>query len=508
MAGRSIMLVGTASNVGKSIMATGLCRIFRQDGYRVSPFKSQNMTLNTFITSDGKEIGHSQALQAAAAGVEPRVQMNPVLLKPEGEMRSQLVLMGEPVAEMSGREYREQYILRTLPAIEQALDELKQQSDIVVLEGAGSPVEINLKDRDIVNMKAAELADARVILVADIDRGGVFASIVGTLALLSPAERERIVGIIINKFRGDLSLFRDGVEWIEKHTGKPVLGVVPYLPQLQIEAEDSLALEEYGHGYRNFGELQVAVLHLPRISNFDELAVLQEEPGTELYFVSRPRHFGSPDLVIVPSSKNVDADLDYLQTSGLAERLQAYRQAGGKVLGLGSGCQLLGQELAVEQTDGTVTSSAALGLLDITTWPTAAVEYSRVLTANATRLPFEIENQQLAGQEIRTFTLELGTEALPWLQAVRRFEQPTADLVGAVSSDGGCWGTTLNGLFANNLWRRGLINWLRQEQGLPALTAPIYDQQLARDAAFDRLAAHLRQHLNMEQIYADLGLDG
>lgn len=502
MPAKSIMLVGTASNVGKSIICTGLCRIFQQDGWRVSPFKSQNMTLNSYITSDGKEIGHSQAIQAAAAKAEATVQMNPILLKPTGEMQSQIILLGEPVTEMSARHYREQYVMNTVPVLKQALAELKGQSDIIVMEGAGSPVEVNLKDRDIVNMRAAELADAQVLLVADIDRGGVFASIVGTLALLSAEERERVKGIIINKFRGDLSLFSNGVDWITKHTGKPVLGVVPYLPGLDIDAEDSLALEECAHGYGNFADLQVAVLHLPRISNFTDVNALQHEPSTEVYFVSHPRQFGSPDLVIIPGSKNITADLEHLRCTGLADKLLAYHQAGGRVLGIGSGYQLLAREITAQQPyDGGKQCIEGLGLLDISTTIEPSQKHYRSLARSQALLPFEQQAQLLSGYEIRTGATQLGSESRPWLRIVRRLGQDVDDFDGAVSSDGRCCGTSFHGLFNNDAWRRSLINWLRQEKGLAPLTAPIYSCQQAKEAAFDRLAAHLRQHLDLEQIY-------
>lgn len=506
MSAKSVMVIGTGSNVGKSIICTGLCRIFQQDGWRVSPFKAQNMALNSYVTLDGKEIGRSQGIQAEAAGVTATVQMNPVLLKPSGEMQSQVILLGKPLGEMSARQYRESFALNTIPILQQALTELGQQSDLIVMEGAGSPVEVNLKDRDIVNMRSAELAQAAVVLVADIDRGGVFASVTGTLALLSPAEREMVKGIIINKFRGDLSLFTDGVDWLESHTGKPVLGVIPHLPGLDIDAEDSLALEEVAHGYGRFAELQVAVVHLPHISNFTDITALQHEPDTAVYFVSHPRQFGSPDLVVVPGSKNTLADLQYLRQTGLADQLLAYHQAGGRIVGICGGYQLLGREIVDElQVESTGGRAEGLGLLDVTTHFAQGKTTVRSLAETQGLLPFEQPGELLKGYEIHMGETELGSQARPWLRVVQRSGQAVHDHDGAVSVDGRCFGTYWHGLFDNSHWRRNLINWLRQEKSLPPLTAPIYDRQQAQEQAFNRLATHLRQHLNLAKVYEFLG---
>lgn len=507
MPAKSLMVVGTGSNVGKSIVCTGLCRIFRQDGWRVSPFKAQNMALNSYITLDGKEIGRSQGIQAEAAGVEATVQMNPILLKPSGEMQSQVVLLGEPLEQMSAREYRENFVMNTVPLLQQALADLGERYDLIVMEGAGSPVEVNLKDRDIVNMRAAELAQAAVVLVADIDRGGVFASVTGTLALLSPSEREMVKGIIINKFRGDLSLFADGVEWLEQHTGKPVLGVIPHLPGLDIDAEDSVALEDVRHGYGRFAQLQIAVLHLPRVSNFTDIAALQHEPDTEVYFVSHPRQFGSPDLVIIPGSKNTIADLEYLRQSGLADRLLAYHRSGGRVVGICGGYQLLGQEIVDEfQVESTSGRAEGLGLLDVSTRFARGKTTVRSLAESQGLLPFEQPGEQLSGYEIHMGETRLGPDARPLWRVVQRSGRDAEGYDGAVSTDGRCFGTYFHGLFDNSHWRRNLINWLREEKGLAPLTAPVYDRDQAQEQAFDRLARHLRQHLDMERVYGFLGL--
>lgn len=507
MAAKSLMVLGTGSNVGKSVICTGICRVLRQDGWRVSPFKAQNMALNSYITLDGKEIGRSQGIQAEAAGVTASVEMNPILLKPSGEMQSQVVLLGEPLRQMSARQYREDFVLNALPIVQQALTSLSERSDVIVLEGAGSPVEVNLKDRDIVNLRAAEMAQAAVVLVADIDRGGVFAAICGTLALMTDSERELVKGIIINKFRGDLSLFDDGVRWLTEHTGKPVLGVIPHLPDLDIDAEDSVALEEAARGYGRFAELQVAVIHLPRISNFTDVDALQHEPGTAVYFVSHPRQLGNPDLLIIPGSKHTMADLDYLRSSGLAARIQAYAQAGGRVLGICGGYQLLGREIIDEaRVESTRSRAEGLGLLDVITHFRPQKTTVRSLAASGGQLPWEQAGELLHGYEIHMGETSLGSQALPWLQLVERSGQPASGSDGAVSPDGRCWGTYWHGLLDNPAWRRRLVNWLRMEKGLSPLTSPVYDRQQAQERAFDRLADHLRQHLDWERIYAILDL--
>ncbi|MDU5950788.1 MAG: cobyric acid synthase, partial [Paenibacillus macerans] len=279
--GAVLMVQGTASDVGKSVIVTALCRIFAQDGFRTAPFKSQNMALNSYVTPDGREIGRAQGVQAEACGIAATTDMNPVLIKPTGDMHSQIVVHGQPLKRLSAADYREKFLPEAKPLVMDALNRLRRQYDIVLMEGAGSPAEINLKQRDIVNMNLAGWADAPVILVGDIDRGGVFAFLVGTLELLEPEERARVKGFIINKFRGDLSLLQPGLDWLERRTGIPVLGVLPYLPDLDIEAEDSVVLDTYPSAAESAGEqaaVDIAVIRYPRISNFTDFAPLAAEP--------------------------------------------------------------------------------------------------------------------------------------------------------------------------------------------------------------------------------------
>ena len=342
------MLQGTASDVGKSLLTTALCRILHQDGYSVAPFKSQNMSLNSYITPDGKEIGRAQGMQADACKIVATTNMNPILLKPTREMSSQVVVHGKPYKDLDARAYREHYLPIAETIVKDALAQLRSQHEVVIIEGAGSPAEINLKDRDIVNMRLAAWADAPVILVADIDRGGVFASVVGTMAILEPQERDRVCGIIINKFRGDVTLLQPGIDWLEERIGKPVLGVIPYLQGLTLEDEDSLSLDDklgQGNQPARPDQLDIVVIRLPRISNFTDIDPLLHETDVHVRYVSAVREFGSPDVVLIPGSKNTIADLQYLQQSGLADQIIGYAAHGGRIVGICGGYQMLGERL-------------------------------------------------------------------------------------------------------------------------------------------------------------------
>lgn len=319
---KAIMLQGTGSDVGKSVLCTAFCRYFFEEGYRVAPFKSQNMALNSAITADGGEIGRAQGVQAEAAGIEPTVHMNPILLKPKGDMVSEVIVHGRHYADMEAGAYRGSVLEQALPAVRRSLSLLSEEYEVLVIEGAGSPAEINLKDRDIANMRVAELADAPVILVGDIERGGVFASLVGTLELLDPDERARVKGFIINKFRGKRELLDSGIDWLERRTGIPVLGVVPYL-ETGIDPEDSLALESLRlktPASREF--VDIAVIRLPRISNFTDFLPLADAPDVRLRYVRSARELGEPDAVILPGTKNTVEDLTWLRRVGLAESIE------------------------------------------------------------------------------------------------------------------------------------------------------------------------------------------
>lgn len=362
--GLSIMVQGTASDVGKSVLVAGLCRIFHQDGYRVAPFKSQNMALNSGITADGGEMGRAQIFQAEAAGIEPDVRMNPVLLKPTSDCRAQVVLMGKVADQMDAVTYHE-FKPQLLEQIAQVYHSLADEVDIMVLEGAGSPAEINLRDRDIVNMGMAEKVDVPVILVADIDRGGVFASIYGTLALLEPDERARVKGVIINKFRGDVSLLTSGLRQIEELTHVPVIGVMPWI-DVQLEDEDGVALQKGKYRQQSENVLDIAVIQTPYISNFTDFNALNAQSDVRLRYVTHRDELGAPDLLILPGSKNTLSDLSYLHDSGLTHQILLAHQQGTPVLGICGGFQMLGRHI-VDGVESGVDQMAGLGLLDCET---------------------------------------------------------------------------------------------------------------------------------------------
>lgn len=344
---RTIMLQGTASDVGKSWLAAALCRIFFQDGWKVAPFKSQNMSLNGYVTKDGLEIGRAQGMQADACRIQATTDMNPILLKPKKDGVSEVIVHGKPYRELDARTYREQYLPQAEAIVKEALYRLRKEYELVVIEGAGSPAEVNLKDRDIVNMRVAEWAEAPVLLVADIDRGGVFASLVGTMEILTPAERDRVAGFVINKFRGDRSLLQPGLDWLEQKTGKPVVGVVPYIEHLALESEDSLSLEAESALYADDSQhsqgpfLDIVVLRLPRMTHFSEFDPFLHEPDVRLRYISRLEQWGNPDAVIIPGSHNVREDLSFLQNAGLKQRLKQYAQAGGRIVVTGTGDQIM-----------------------------------------------------------------------------------------------------------------------------------------------------------------------
>jgi adenosylcobyric acid synthase len=494
---RAIMVQGTGSNVGKSIIVAALCRIFRQDGYRVVPFKSQNMALNSFVTADGGEMGRAQVLQAQACGLAPQVEMNPVLLKPTGNAASQVIVMGKPVGNMSARDYHLGKNMDLLQVIEKTLAKLHREYEIIVIEGAGSPAEVNLKERDIANM-----------LAADIDRGGALASIVGTMALLDPEEQQLVRGILINKFRGDLSLLEPALDFLRQRTGKPVLGVLPYL-SLNLPAEDSVCLEDVAR--TGPAEIEIAVVLLPRISNFTDFDALALEPGVRVRYVREGDRLGDPDLIIIPGTKNTTEDLLYLYQTGHAAAIREAATRGVPVCGLCGGYQMLGRELHdPEHTESTRDELPGLGLLDVVTTFVAdkvlAQAEGRICAGGP--LLGQFAGQEATGYEIHMGRTVLGPEATPFLDVTRRRGQTVAGHDGAVASTGLVWGTYFHGIFDNDRFRAGLLGWLRQRRGLDKLSDQGLPSQTLLDQELDRLAAESRARLNMGAIYGMLDLDG
>ncbi|MGO4500724.1 cobyric acid synthase [Paenibacillus sp. 2RAB27] len=508
-----LMIQGTASDVGKSILTAALCRIFVGDGWQTAPFKSQNMSLNSYITFDGKEIGRAQGVQADACRIVATTDMNPILLKPKQDMVAQVVVHGKPYADLEARAYRESYLPKAEVIVKDALERLRSAYDIVVLEGAGSPAEVNLKDRDIVNMRLAGWADSPVLLVADIDRGGVFASIVGTLEILTPEERDRVKGFIINKFRGDVSLLKPGLDWLEERTGKPVLGVIPYLQQLGIEDEDSASLDSKrtlsrrssNHQGKNPDQLDVAVIRLPRLSNFTDFDPLQEETDIHFRYIDSLAEWGEPDVVLLPGSKNTMEDLHYLKESGLAGRLVSFaHEDRGWIVGICAGYQMLGVTLS---DPGRYESEHAeiegLGLLPTETVFTPNKRTVRVKGVST----LFAANLVIDGYEIHMGRTQYVHEIVPPFQIAPQLstdsEEPTETSLhpdGAVSLDGRVWGTYIHGILHNDDFRRAWLNQIRLHKGLsPILQGLRYKER--REAAFDRLADHVRAHLDMERVY-------
>jgi adenosylcobyric acid synthase len=500
------MVQGTGSNVGKSIIVTALCRIFRQDGYRVAPFKAQNMALNSFVTAGGGEMGRAQVLQAQACGLAPQVEMNPVLLKPTGNTASQVIVLGKPVGNMSARDYHLGKNMELLEIIEVALAKLRREYEIVVIEGAGSPAEVNLKDRDISNMRIARMAGAPVLLAADIDRGGALAAVVGTLALLEPDEERLVRGIIINKFRGDISLLEPALDFLKQRTGKPVLGVLPYM-SLNLPAEDSVCLEETAR--TGPAEIEIAVILLPRISNFTDFDALALEPGVRLRYIKEGDRLGEPDMIIIPGTKNTSDDLLYLYETGHAAAIRQASARGAAICGLCGGFQMLGRELHdPEHTESNRGELPGLGLLDAVTTFTAdkvlAQAEGRVCAGGP--LFGQSAGQDVSGYEIHMGRTALGPEAKPFLNVTRRGGQLASGHDGAVSSTGLIWGTYFHGIFDNDSFRGGLLGWLRQRRGLEELPNQGLPSQALLERELDRLAMESRACLDMKAIYGLLGL--
>ena len=478
MPAKSIMIQGTMSNAGKSVLAAGLCRIFRQDGCSVAPFKSQNMALNSFITREGLEMGRAQVMQAEAAGVEPSVRMNPILLKPNSDTGSQVIVNGEVLGDMRAADYF-RYKRQLVPQILEAYRSLAAEYDVIVLEGAGSPAEINLKADDIVNMGMAKLAGAPVLLAGDIDRGGVFASLYGTVALLEPDERAMVKGTIINKFRGDVDILRPGLTQLEALTGVPVLGVVPWL-DLDLDEEDSLSSR---FSARRAGKpLDAVVVRLPRISNFTDFAPLERHPAVGVRYVARPEELGRPDLVLLPGTKSTLDDLRWLRRSGLEAAVQRLAAGGVPVIGICGGYQMLGETLSdPEGTEGGG-ALAGLGLLPVST--VFRREKTRARTAG-TFPAGEGFYAPLSGAPYEGYEIHMGVSG------------------GLFALSGRVLGTYLHGLFDSPPLLQALVSLLLREKGLEGESSGPEPEDLEtyKDRQYDRLAAALRASLDMEAVY-------
>ena len=487
---RCIMVQGTMSGAGKSLLCAALCRIFAQDGYRTAPFKSQNMALNSFVTRDGLEMGRAQVVQAQAAGVEPDVRMNPILLKPSSDSGSQVIVNGEVRGDMPAKEYfRRKKAL--IPDILRAYNSLADEFDIIVIEGAGSPAEINLKADDIVNMGLARLVDAPVLLAGDIDRGGVFAQLYGTVELLEPDERARICGLLINKFRGDVEILRPGLAMLEEKTRLPVVGVVPYL-KVDIEDEDSLS--DRLQQKNAVKPLDAAIVRLPHISNFTDFMPLEQHPLLGVRYVQAARELGMPDLIILPGTKNTVNDLLWLRQCGLETAVQKLARRGTPVLGVCGGYQMLGGML--DDSAGTESGrpQTLRGLELLPTRTVFTLEKRRAQVTATAAAPFA--GAALTGYEIHTGRTTVGGAPFCML------EDGTPD--GCVQ--GSVFGTYLHGLFDSGELTEKLAALLCRRKGLAPETAAPLTMQAYREQQFDLLADGVRRALDMPAIYAAMGL--
>ena len=499
MRGKAIMLQGTGSSVGKSMLCAALCRIFREDGLRVAPFKSQNMALNSFATREGLEMGRAQVVQAQAAGVEPRVDMNPILLKPTSDRKSQVIALGRPIGNMTAMEYH-RYKPQLRQMVKAAYERLEAGCDAVVIEGAGSPAEINLREGDLVNMWMAEATDAPVLLVGDIDRGGVFAALYGTVMLLEPEERARVKGLIINKFRGDVKILEPGLRMIEEKLGIPVVGVVPWT-DADIEDEDSVS--ERLRGASGRGEISVAVVRLAHLSNFTDFQALSLHPGVTLRYAARPRDLDGADVVILPGTKNTIDDLIDLKNRGMLAPIVRHARSGKLLLGVCGGYQMLGHLLRDPQgVESAAREVAGLGLLDMQVAFAAekrTVQAAGTLTGAPDWLS-GLRGARVEGYEIHSGVNTFGEDVRFWMKV------PGND--GACNARGNVLGTYLHGLFDDGALADALVRRARALKGLPeaepSAEPAAVDMRAYREAQFDKLARVVRASLDMEKIYSIL----
>lgn len=507
-----IMLQGTGSHVGKSVLVAALCRIFLQDGYKVAPFKSQNMALNSYVTRDGGEMGRAQVVQAEAAGLAPSVLMNPVLLKPTGQATSQVIVLGKPVGNLSAKEYHEKYNMTALGVVEDSLNKLKSEFEVIVIEGAGSPAEVNLQATEIVNMRIARMADCPVLLVADIDKGGALASVVGTLELVDPADRARVKGVIINKFRGDIKLFQPAVDFLEAKTGVPVLGVVPYFQGFRVQEEDTIPEDTLKAGRTvEENKLDVVVISLPHISNFTDFDPLEDEPDVQLRYVGKASKIGNPDMIIIPGSKNTIHDLVFLEKSGLAAAILEQEKRGIPVIGICGGFQILGKELHDPlHTESDIDSVKGLGLLNMTTTfdPDKITTQVQAEVIGHGPLLDGLQGQFVSGYEIHMGRSELASGVEPAFRIYERSTKEVEVLDGAVRSDGRVFGTYIHGIFDNDSFRRHIIDLIREQKGWGQLQAEdILTVKEQREKDFNKLADVVRNSLNMDKLYQIMVLD-
>jgi adenosylcobyric acid synthase len=492
------MIQGTASSSGKSLITAALCRIFHQDGFKVAPFKAQNMSNNSFVTRDGLEMGRAQVVQAYAAGLEPDVRMNPVLLKPSSDTGAQVVLKGKTAFTMNAKEWHEsRNQLRC--TIRQCFESLASEYELIVIEGAGSPAEINLKKNDIVNMGMAKMADSPVIIVGDIDRGGVFASLVGTMQLLDPDERARVKGFIINKFRGDVGLLKSGLDELENITGVPVLGVVPWIDHA-IDDEDGVT-ERFGRKDYPSADIDICIIRLPHISNFTDFIPLELVPGVRVRWCRKADEIGFPDMLILPGTKATIADLKVIKNAGIADAIAAYARDGGTVLGVCGGFQMLGGDIRdPHHVESQCEGETGINLLNISTTfeNEKRTTQSKVVLHGKSAWPFaDLNELQIDGYEIHMGRSEFG-KSVPFTSVID--SSGNANIIGIADITGRIAGTYCHGLFDSNIIVLNVVNALRRNKGLPAITSELFDKKHVLETDINRLAVVCREHLDMLKI--------
>lgn len=505
---KAIMIQGTMSNAGKSLIAAGLCRVFHQDGYRVAPFKSQNMALNSYITEEGLEMGRAQAVQAEAAGIKPQADMNPILLKPTSDSGSQVIVHGVPVGTMAAKEYFV-YKKTLFPEVEKAYRRLAEEYDIIVIEGAGSPAEINLKQDDIVNMGMAKMADAPVLLVGDIDRGGVFAQLYGTVALLSEEERARVKGLVVNKFRGDKTILDPGLAMIEDLCGIPVAAVVPYA-DVDLEDEDSLGSHLQGTEKGKKTLVDIAVIRLPRISNFTDFSVFSCMPEVGLRYVERASELKNPDLILLPGTKNTIEDLLWMRENGLEASVLKLAASGTPVFGICGGFQMLGESLAdpygVETEAYRGREVTGLRLLPVRTVFGKEKTRTRV-TGSCAGVGGIFED--LSGMEIEGYEIHMGetTRAVPPMAYVMENNgSHLAKMDGCQRNH--VYGTYIHGFFDRENIVETIVDALLKKKGLTGVQSETFHYAAYREQQYDRLAAVIRESFDMAAIYGMMGMEG
>ena len=496
---KAIMVQGTMSNAGKSLLAAGLCRIFRQDGYRVAPFKAQNMALNSFITREGLEMGRAQVMQAECAGIEPSVRMNPILLKPTNDTGSQVIVNGEVLGNMDARTYFA-YKKNLIPAVKEAFDSLAAENDIIVIEGAGSPAEINLKEDDcFVNMGMAKLANAPVLLVGDIDRGGVFAQLIGTVELLDPDEQAMVKGLIINKFRGDKTILDPGIVMLEERAGIPVVGVAPYL---HIEVEDEDSLTERFSRPQEVGVIDIAVIRIPRISNFTDFNPFEKMPGVSLRYVDRVGELKNPDMILLPGTKNTMEDLLWMRQNGLEAAVLKAAASGTVIFGICGGFQMLGETLSDPlgvEAGGTIKGMGLLPMDTVFAGDKTRTRVSGTFT-NVRGVLEGLNGTELEGYEIHmgVSTRKEGAEALTDIGDTN----VSGDARKADGAQyGNVYGSYVHSIFDKEMVADRIVEALGKKKGIDTSEMTGVDYQTFKESQYDILAAELRKHLDMKAIY-------